>query len=142
MLLSNLISYCLVLLLAQFVFRQGFNYLLKHGEPRFLLRFFVVPLLYYVYVFAVMNLDFSVLSSPGGYMIRVLPTLYVFVFYFLFLHNYKELDEKRNLETAQAAFSQQLESAKEQLLLLNKSQEQTATYHIISNFLCHRITSN
>ncbi len=143
MLLSNLISYCLVLLLAQFVFRQGFNYLLKHGEPRFLLRFFVVPLLYYVYVFAVMNLDFSVLSSPGGYMIRVLPTLYVFVFYFLFLHNYKELDEKRNLETAQAALSQQLESAKGQLLLLNKSQEQTATYRhdmrhhlaVISNFL-------
>lgn len=128
LLLSNLITYGLVLLLAQFVFRQGFNYLIKYGDTRFFLRFSVVPLLYYVYLFAAMNLDFSPLNSPGGYVARILPTIYVFVFYFLLLRNYKDLDEKRNLETARAALSQQLTSAKEQLSLLNKAQEQTAIY--------------
>ena len=128
LLLSNLITQGLVLLLAQIVFRQGFNYLIKYGDTRFFLRFSVVPLLYYVYLFAAMNLNFSPLNSPGGYVVKSLPTIYVFVFYFLLLRNYKDLDERRNLETARAALSQQLDSAKEQLSLLNKQQEQTAIY--------------
>ena len=34
LLVSNLVSYALILLLAQFVFRRGFNYLIKYGDVR------------------------------------------------------------------------------------------------------------
>ena len=128
LLLINLVTFGIVLLMAQFIFRRGFNYIIKYADNRFILRFSVVPVLYYVYVFAGMNLDFSSLNSAGGYVVKALPTVYVFVFYFLLLRNYKDLDEKRNLETARTALSQQLTSAKEQLSLLNKAQEQTAIY--------------
>ena len=128
LLLSNLATYIAMLLLAQFVFRQGFNYLLKYGEPQMVFRFSLVPLLYYIYLFAAMNLDLSSLHSVRGFVVRILPTIYVFVFYFLLLHNYKELNEKRNLVTIQAVLSEQLDAAEEQIALLNRAQTQTAIY--------------
>ena len=126
--LINLIGFGIGFLMAQFIFRQGFNYIIKYADNRFILRFSVVPLLYYVYVFAGMNLDFSSLTSAGGYVVKAIPTVYVFVFYFLLLRNYKELNEKRELETAQATLRQQLTAAAEQITLLNKAQTETAIY--------------
>lgn len=128
LLLANLVTYGSVLLLAQFVFRQSFHYMIKFGSNQFFLRFSLVPILYYIYLFAAMNLDFSSLNSMGGYVARILPTIYVFVFYFLLLRSYKELDEKREMETVRAALSQQLASTKEQIALLNEAQTQTAIY--------------
>lgn len=128
LLLSNLFAYAMMLLLAQFVFRQGFHYLLKYGDNRFFLLFSLVPLLYYLYVFAVQNLDLSVFDSVSGYIVRYLPTLEVFVFYFLLLHCYKSLSEKRRLEAAQATLTQELDSAEEQISLLHTAQKQTAVY--------------
>ena len=128
LLLSNLATYIAVLLLAQFVFRQGFNYLIKYGKKRTILHFSLVPFLYYIYMFAAMNLDFSSLHSANGFVVRILPTLYVFVFYFLLLHNYRELNERKDLETAQAALSQQLYSAEEQIALLNRAQREAVIY--------------
>lgn len=125
LLLSNLIIYIITLLIAQLIFRQGFNYLLKYGSNRLFLRYTLVPLLYYIYVFAAQNADFS---SVSGYVMRHLPTMEVFVFYFLLLHSYKEFNQKRELETAQAALCQQLNSAEEQILLLHEAQTQTAVY--------------
>jgi len=52
LLLANLLTYGIVLLIAQFVFRPGFNYLIKYGENQFLQRFFLIPFLYYIYMFA------------------------------------------------------------------------------------------
>ena len=75
MLLANVSTYVLTLLLAQFVFRKGFNYLLKYGDNRHFLLFSLVPLLYYIYVFATQNVDFSSFSSFSGYVVRYLPTL-------------------------------------------------------------------
>ena len=128
LLLANLITYIAVLLLAQFVFRPGFNYLLRHADGRFALRFLPVPLLYYVYLFAAMNADFSSLTMAGGYIIRMLPSVFVFVFYFLLLRNFKDLDEKRRLETEQTALTHQLDATREQIELLNQTQTQTAIY--------------
>ena len=128
LLLSNLVTYGIVLLMAQFIFRPGFNYLIKHGDKQFLQRFFLVPFLYYIYMLAAMNLDFSVLNSAGGFVVRILPTIYVFVFYSLLLRNYKELNEKRELLTAQRALTQALGAAEEQIELLNEAQTQTAIH--------------
>lgn len=128
LLISNLIVYIAMLLIAQLIFRQGFNYLLKYGSNRLFLRFTLVPLLYYIYVFATQNVDFSSFSSFSGYVVRHLPTMEVFVFYFLLLHSYKELNQKRELETAQTALCQQLNAAEEQISLLHEAQTQTAVY--------------
>ena len=128
MLLANVSTYVLTLLLAQFVFRKGFNYLLKYGDNRHFLLFSLVPLLYYIYVFATQNVDFSSFSSFSGYVVRYLPTLEVFAFYFLLLNNYKDLSERKDLETAQVALIQELDSMAEQIVLLNTTQKQTAVY--------------
>lgn len=126
--LANLITYAIMLLLAQFVFRKGFNYVIKYADDRFIVHSSFVPLLYYIYLFASADLDFSAFHSVRGLPVRLLPTIYVFVFYFLLFRNFKEFDEKRELETVQAALSQQLDAAKDQIAFLNETQTQTAVY--------------
>lgn len=128
LLLSNLVTYGVVLLFAQFGLRKGFNYMLKYGENRFFVRFFFIPFLYYIYLFAVMNLDLSALNSPRGYVVRMLPTAFVFTFYLLVPNVYKELSEKRELDMMTAVMAQELNAAEAQLARLNETQTQTAIY--------------
>lgn len=128
LLVSNVIAYIVTLLAAQLIFRQGFNYLLKYGSNRLFLHYTIVPLLYYIYFFSTQNVDFSSFSSVSGYVVKHFPTMEVLVFYFLLLHSYKELNQKRELETEQAALCQQLNAAEEQISLLHEVQTQTAVY--------------
>jgi len=128
LLITNLISYAIMLLAAQFIFRKGFNYLLKYGSNRLFLLFSLVPFLYYIYIFAGMNIDFSALTSASGIVLRYTPTLLVFFFYFLVMHNYKELSERRELETTQATLHLELDSAESQIIMLNEAQTQMAIY--------------
>lgn len=128
MLLINL-STCVVMLLAVFfIFRRGFHYLLKYGDNKLLALFCLVPFLYYVYVFAVANVDLSGMTSASWVILRTLPSLNVYVFYFLLLYNYKELSLRHELELAQAALSRKLDAAAEQLAVLNETQTQSALY--------------
>jgi len=128
LLLSNLISYILMLLLAQLVFRRGFNYLLIHGNTRLFLLFSLVPFIFYVYAIAAANLDFSALSSPAGYVVRFMPSIEVFFFYFMLPHIYKTLREKQVMESAQNVLQQQLGSAEDRIALLNETNTQMAVY--------------
>lgn len=128
LLLSNLFGYAVMLLAAQIIFRKGFNYLLKHGDDSSFLTFSLIPLLYYFYVFAATNIDFSAFNTPGGLLVRWLPTMEVFVFYFLLLDNYKKLSEKKALEASQTALNQKLSATKEQISLLNEARTQMAVY--------------
>lgn len=125
---ANLATYTVMLLLAYFVFSKSFHYILKYGEDRTFLPLSGVPFLYYIYAFAVQNIDLSVFHSVSGYFVRHMPTLYIFLFYFLLFHNYRELSEKRELDTAQVALAQKFEAAQEQILLLHQAQTQTAVY--------------
>lgn len=126
--ISNVAAYAAVLALTQFVFRRGFNYLLRYADSRLFALFSLVPLLYYVYLFALIAVNFLQPTSLGWILVRDLPTLQVFLFYFLLLHNYKTLSEKRELETTQAALSQKLTAAEAQVSYLNRTQAQTAVY--------------
>ena len=128
LLVSNLISYALILLLVQFVFRRGFNYLIKYGDDRLFLQFSVVPFLYYLYVFSALGVDFSSLIDSGGWLVRYFPSLEVFVFYFLLLSVYRNLSEKHEIEAEQAALTQRLASSEERIAMLNESEGQTAVY--------------
>ena len=128
LLLSNLISYALMLLLVHFVFRKGFQYLLTYGDNRLFLFFSSIPLIFYIYVFAAANLDFSVLAYPAGYVVRFLPTLEVFLFYFLLPLAYKSLNETRTLQSLQSVLQQKLISTESQLALLNETNMQMAVY--------------
>ena len=49
MLLSNLLTYALMLLLAQFVFRRSFNHFVKYADGRIVALFSLLPLLYFIY---------------------------------------------------------------------------------------------
>lgn len=128
LLLSNLLVYGIMLLLAYFVFKDGFTYLLKHGTNRSFLYLSLIPLMFYVYVFAIANLDMSSINSFAGYTIRFLPFIEVFVFYFLLLANYRELSVKNELEVLQATLARELTAAEEQIQLLNEAQKLTAIY--------------
>ena len=119
LLVSNLVSYALILLLVQFVFRRGFNYLIKYGDNRLFLQFSAVPFLYYLYVFSALGVDFSSLIDSGGWLVRYFPSLEVFVFYFLLLSVYRNLSEKHEIEAEQAALTQRLASSEERIAMLN-----------------------
>lgn len=128
LLLSSILTYGLMLLLAYFVFRSGFNYLLKYGNTRFFLLFSLVPLVYYVYIFAYSNLDISSLANAAGFLVRLLPNLQVFMFYFLLPYIYKTLNEKQIMKSAQNALQQRLVSTQDQIALLNETNTQMAVY--------------
>lgn len=128
LLLTNLISYMLMLLLAYFVFRSGFNYLLIHGDNRLFLLFSIIPAVFYIYMLAAINLDFSSLDSAAGYVVRLIPSLEVFVFYFLLPYIYKAIREAHIMKSAQAALQQQLVSTEEQITLLSETNTQMAVY--------------
>ena len=129
--ISNLISFALVLIMAHYLFRKSFGYMLTYGNDQVFLRFSLLPFMYYVYMFAAMRIDsvtWSSLWSPYGAVVRFLPTVQVLVFYFLLLHNFKDLSEKRESDTIRATLSQQLSAAEEQLIHLNEVQIKTSIY--------------
>ena len=128
MLLINLVTFIVIFLAVFLIFRHGFHYLLKYGDNKLLALFCLVPLLFYIYVFTVANVDFSGLTSVNWIIFRSLPFLNVYVFYFLLLYNYKELSRRHELEIVQAALNRKLEAAAEQLALLNETQSQSAIY--------------
>ena len=101
--LSNVISYALMLLLAQFVLRNSFTYLLAYGDTRFFLLFSLVPFAYYLYVLASVNLDLSSLSSVAGILVRFIPTILIFLFYFLLPYMYRSLRDRLSMVSAQTA---------------------------------------
>lgn len=126
--LCRAVSYLAMLLLIQLIFRRSFNYLLKYGDNQVFLPFFLVGILYYAYVFSIWRIDLSGFNTASGILVRYLPTLQVFTFYFSLMRNYQELSEKRDLENAQTALNQELDTAEEQIALLNEAQRQSAVY--------------
>ena len=128
LLLANLISYILMLLLAYFVFRNGFQYLLIHGDDRLFLLFSVVPAVFYIYMLAAVNLDFSSLDSLSGYVVRLIPSFEVFVFYFMLPYIYKAVRKTHIMKSSQAALQQKLDSTEEQIDLLREANTQTAVF--------------
>ena len=128
MLISNIISYGLILLFVYFVFKKGFNYLLRYGDNKLFLLFSIIPVIYYIYVFAAMNITYLMPWTVSAVIVRYFPTLAVFLFYFLLMYNYRSLSEKRDMEAAQTVLTQQLNGAEKQVAMLSKSQTQTAVY--------------
>lgn len=129
--ISNLISFAITLVMAHCLFRKSFGYMFKYGNDRLFLRFSLLPLMYYLYMFAAMRIDsttWNTLFSPMGTVVRILPSIWVLVFYFLLLQNFRDLNEKRELDTIRATLSQQLSAAEEQLIHLNEVQIKTSIY--------------
>ena len=126
--LIDLICYTLLLLLAWFVFRKSFNYLIVHGTNQFFLLFSLVPVAFYAYAIIGISLDVSAISSPVGFLFRWLPTAQVFLFYFLLPYIYTTLREKMLMQSAQTRLELGLSSAEHQISLLNEANTQMAVY--------------
>ena len=127
-LISHIIVYLLMLLMAFFVFRSVFGYLRAYSNKSFFLLFSLVPVVYYIYIFAYMNVDISSLDSRSGFLVRLLPNLEVFGFYFLLPYIYKTLREKMVLKSARNALKKTLSSSEDQIALLNETNQQMAVY--------------
>ena len=80
--------------------------------------------MYYIYVLASINLNSSNLSPVIGFMVRFMPTINVFLFYFLLPFIYSTLREKMLMQSAQTALKQKLISTEDQITLLNKTNSQ------------------
>ena len=128
LLLSNLISYVVMLLLAWFVLRKSFTYLMIYGDSRFFLIFSILPVVFYSYLLVGANQDFSSLDSFSGYVIRWLPIIEAFSFYFLIPYIYQSLREKMLIQSTQDALQQEISSAEDQIALLNETNQQMAVY--------------
>jgi len=127
----NLLSSVLVLIMAHFMFRSNFSYLIRHGDNRLILRFSILPLLYYIYIAAALRIDPSVWEeavSGMSIVIRTFPTIQMLLFYFFLFNNFHDLSEKREIDTIQAALTQQLNAAEDHLAHLNEVQIKTAIY--------------
>lgn len=127
-LISHIIVYLLMLLMAFFVFRSVFGYLLAYSNNSFFLLFSLVPVVYYIYILAYMNVDISSLDSRSGFWVRLLPNLEVFSFYFLLPYIYKTLREKMVLKSARNALKKTLTASEDQITLLNETNQQMAVY--------------
>lgn len=127
-LISHIIVYLLMLLLAFFVFRSVFSYLLTYSNNAFFLLFSLVPVVYYIYILAYVNVDISSLDSRSGFWVRLLPNLEVFGFYFLLPYIYKNLREKMVLRSAGNALEKTLIASEDQIALLNETNTQMAVY--------------
>lgn len=125
---SYTLSYGLMLLIAHFLFRSSFIYLLQHCDNKFFLLFSLIPLVYYVYIFAYINVDISSLKAYGGFLVRLLPNLEVFGFYFLLPYIYKTINDKMLLKSSQEALQQELSAAANQISLMNEADMQMAVY--------------
>ena len=128
LLLSNLISYVVMLSLAWFVLRKSFTYLMIYGDSRFFLIFSILPVVFYSYFLVGANQDFSSLDSFSGYVIRWLPIIEAFSFYFLIPYIYQSLREKMLIQSTQDALQQEISSAEDQIALLNETNQQMAVY--------------
>lgn len=128
LLIIHIIVYLLMLLLAFFVFRNVFIYLLTYSNNSFFLLFSLVPVVYYIYIFAYMNVDISSLDSRSGFWVRLLPNLEVFGFYFLLPYIYKTLREKMVLKSARNALKKTLTASEDQIAQLNETNTQMAVY--------------
>jgi hypothetical protein len=128
LLLSNLISYVAMLSLAWFVLRKSFTYLMIYGDSRFFLIFSILPVVFYSYLLVGANQDFSSLNSFSGYVIRWLPIIEAFSFYFLIPYIYQSLREKMLIQSTQDALQQEISSAEDQIALLNETNQQMAVY--------------
>ena len=127
-LISHIIVYLLMLLMAFFVFRSVFGYLLTYSNNSFFLLFSLVPVAYYIYILAYMNVDISSLDSRSGFLVRLLPNLEVFGFYFLLPYIYRNLREKMVLKSAGNALKKTLAASEDQIALLNETNQQMAVY--------------
>ena len=128
LLLSNLISYVVMLSIAWFVLRKSFTYLMIYGDSRFFLIFSILPIVFYSYLLVGANQDFSSLNSFSGYVIRLLPIIEAFSFYFLIPYLYQSLREKMLIQSTQDALQQEISSAEDQIALLNETNQQMAVY--------------
>ena len=128
LLLSNLISYVVMLSLAWFVMRKSFTYLMIYGDSRFFLILSILPVVFYSYLLVGANQDFSSLDSFSGYVIRWLPIIEALSFYFLIPYIYQSLREKMLIQSTQDALQQEISSAEDQIALLNETNQQMAVY--------------
>lgn len=120
--------YALTLLLTRLIFRRGFNYLFKYSDNKIFIPFYLVGALYYVYTFALWKFDLTAFQGVYGILVRYLPTMQVFMFYFSLLQSYQDLSEKRELEASQAALSLELDAAEDQIARLDEAHRQSALY--------------
>ena len=128
LLLADVLAMLMVIFGSWLIFRKGFLCLLKWGTDKVFCLYSLVPLMYYVYIFAAQNVDLSAYKNINGILLRGFPTLYVYVFYLLLMHNYHEFRERKNIEVTQVALQQVLNAAEEQIRQMNENRMQTAIY--------------
>ncbi len=109
-------------------FKQPFNYMLQFAENKIVWLFTAIPLLYYIYNYALTQYQLADIVMNRAYLIRQLPQLIVLVAYLLLVMIFKVVSEKAELTNAQNLAFAQLGAATKQIEQLREAEKSFAIY--------------
>lgn len=118
----------LVLLLVYVFLRKDFQYILENCESRRFWLFCTIPVLYYIYAFAMTKYNFQQAIQPQGFWVRHIPSMIVFLSYLLLVREFRYTRETEQLQKEKELAHIQSEAAKLRLEELNLAEERTREY--------------
>ncbi|MGB4984833.1 MAG: GHKL domain-containing protein [Erysipelotrichaceae bacterium] len=116
-----------ILLISRFL-KKAFNDMLRFGDNRLFLLFTTIPLLFYIYTYALTGYQMQDLIVNQRYFIFQIPLLIVVMAYLLLGQIFKMISDKAELKNAQNLSNAQLSAATEQIEQLRIAERQSAIY--------------
>lgn len=123
-----LVGYLLMLVLIKRYFKAGFNYMLEFAENSVFVVFTAIPLLYYIYTYALTGYQLVDMLINKRYFILNIPLLLVLLSYILLVQIFKMVSEKVELKNSENLANAQLSAAIEQIEQLRIAERQSAIY--------------
>lgn len=126
--LTLAISSLVVLILIYYFVKPDFNYILDYGEKRAFWKYCIIPLLYYLHIFSVTKYDFTKVLTTERLLMTHIPTIMVFVTYFLFINTFRNTREKEVNNAHENLLTIQLTASKQQYEQLKSLHELGSVY--------------
>lgn len=121
--------FCIIMFLCiDRFFKIGFHYMLELSDNKMILTFTAIPLLYYIYSYALTGYQFHGMVVDKTFLIRNISFVIVFLSYILLMQIIKMVYEKAEMENAQLLAVTQLNTANEQLEQLRMAEKQSAIH--------------
>ena len=123
-----LLCYFILIVVINVFFKNSFHYMLTYAENSMFFLFTAVPLLYYIYTYALTQYQLADRVVNKQFFIQQIPVLIVLIAYMLLIQIFKIVSEKAEMKNAQNLAAAQLNAAKEQIEQLRTADKQTAIY--------------
>ena len=120
---------CILMLFITYKYlKKDFNYILEYCESRRFWLFCLIPILFYVYSYAITKYNFIQPSPESGFWVRQIPVIIVFASYNLLVRVFRDTRENRRLHEEQNLAFIELNAMQRYLDELRISQEKSIVY--------------